>query len=196
MTNSCRKIVGALPEKITETFPKRRFLTYLNEMKESGDSELRELMWRSSLTAAEEARVKQLLEAQLDAEFDLAEETRLNQLLNRVPDAPLASNFTARVMRAVELEDLQRSRVKRGWPAWRVGFGWVSRLAMAGVVVATGLFTFQNHHSNTKRAEVAQSVANLSTVTALPADWLRDFDTIQHLGSASPVDDELLAALQ
>lgn len=164
-------------------------------MKESGDSNLRELLWRSSLTPSEEARVKQLLEAQPDVELDLAEEAKLTQLLNRVPDAPVASNFTARVMRAVELEDLQRSRQKRGWPAWRVGFGWVSRLAMAGVVVAAGLLTFQ-HHSNTKRAEVAQSVANLSPVTVLPADWLRDFNTIQHLGSASPVDDELLAALQ
>lgn len=164
-------------------------------MKKSGDNDFRELMWRSSFSAAEEARIKQLLAAQTNTQVDLAEEAKLNRLLNTLPDAPVPSNFTSRVMRAVEQEELQLSRNKSGWPAWRVGFGWVSRLAMAGLVVVAGVVTFQKHQL-AQRAELAQSVANFSNVGALPSEWLRDFDTIKHLSSASPVDDELLAALR
>ncbi|MBA4148268.1 MAG: hypothetical protein H0X66_09140 [Verrucomicrobia bacterium] len=160
-------------------------------MKEPGDSELRELTWRTGLTSAEKARISELLAAQPD----LAEEARLSQLLNTLPDAPVPSNFTARVMQAVQQDDLQRFRDRRERPAWRVGFGWVSRLAMAGLVLAAGIFSFQKHQSN-QRIELAQSVANFSNVGALPSEWLLNFDTIQHLGSASPVDDELLAALK
>src|ERR1039458_545175 len=42
------------------------------------------------------------------------EPQELRELLSRLPDAPVPSNFTARVMRAAELDDLQAAR-RRGW---------------------------------------------------------------------------------
>lgn len=165
-------------------------------MNKDGHSELRELLWRSRLSQAEEGRVQQLLtECPADELDDLLKERSLNQLLDGLPDAPVSSNFTARVLRAVELEALQNSRGQRGTPAWRVGFGWVSRLAMAGFFVLAGLFAINKHQEN-QRAELARSVATLSHVGAVPVEWLEDFDTIRNLNSATAVDDELLAALR
>ncbi len=162
-------------------------------MKKTGDSELRDLLWRSNLSKTEEARVKELLADQPEASLEAMEESRLNELLNVLPDAPLASNFTSRVMRAVAVENLQTSR-KRERPAWRVGFGWVSRLAMAGCLIFAGLFI--QKHQSAQREELAASVASLSKVGTMPVGWLEDFDTIKNLSSATPVDDDLLAALR
>src|SRR5687767_7484999 len=121
-------------------------------MKKLESNNLRESLWRSTLNPEKEAQLQAGLAAHSEAEAEFQEEVRLTQLLQQLPDAPLASNFTAQVLRAVELEETKISREhKRGWPAWWTGFGWVSRFAMAGFVLAAGLLTFQQVRVSTQR---------------------------------------------
>ncbi len=65
---------------------------------------LRELSWRRKLTGAEEAELRAWLAAHPDAQADWEAEAGLNAALGRLPDAPVPSNFTARVLQAVERE--------------------------------------------------------------------------------------------
>jgi hypothetical protein len=44
------------------------------------------------------------------------EPQELRELLSRLPDAPVSSNFTARVMQAVELEELQAATPRTDRP--------------------------------------------------------------------------------
>src|ERR1044072_8298015 len=60
------------------------------------------LALRRKLTADEEAQVQACLARDPQARAAWEEEMALSQLLNGLPDAPLASNFTAQVLEAVE----------------------------------------------------------------------------------------------
>lgn len=163
-------------------------------MKKVESDNLRDLLWRSRLTAEKEAQLQALMAAHPEAEAE--EEVRLTQLLNQLPDAPIASNFTSQVMRAIDLEEAKISREhKRGWPARRVGFGWVSRLAVAGFAVFLGVLGLQQYQTS-KRVQLAHSVEKVSIAAALPTEWLENFDTINQLSHAAPVDEELLAMLK
>lgn len=164
-------------------------------MKKNESDNLRELAWRTRLNPEKEAQLHALTGAHPETEVE--EEIRLTQLLNQLPDAPVASNFTSQVLRSIELEEAKISREhKRGWPARRVGFGWVSRLAVAGFAVLLGLMGLHHHHLSTKRAELAQSIEKVSLAGSLPTEWLENFDTINRLTQTAPVDEELLALLQ
>ena len=86
---------------------------------------LRELVWRRKLTEAEHAGLR----AQPETQADLELESRLTEALARLPDAPVPSNFTARVLQAVEREEVRgpdrRSGTGTGacWcPGWRSGW--------------------------------------------------------------------------
>lgn len=162
---------------------------------------LKESSWQRRLTVEEEAQLQAHMVAHPEAEADWREEIQLNQLLNQLRDAPLSSNFTSQVLRAIELEEVKISREKRGWPAWRVGFGWVSRLAIAGILfLGISFFSIQlqQHLRNQlqKRAEFAHSVEIVSQVAVLPTEWLENFDTISRMDRTAPADEELLAALK
>ena len=65
---------------------------------------LRESSWRRKLTEAEQAELRAYLAAHPDARADWEMESALNAALTRLPDAPVPSNFTARVLQAVERE--------------------------------------------------------------------------------------------
>src|ERR1700690_4482069 len=64
---------------------------------------LRELVWRRKLTEAERAGLRAPPETQADLEF----ESLLTEGLARLPDAPVPSNFTARVLQAAEREAMR-----------------------------------------------------------------------------------------
>src|SRR5215469_8076899 len=77
-------------------------------------------------------------------------------LLTRLPDVPVASNFTARVMQAIELDTMRQSR-------WRL-FGWhwrviIPRTAVATVIVGLASFTVYQHEINVQRVSLAKSAA-------------------------------------
>jgi hypothetical protein len=119
------------------------------------------------------------------------EPQEVRKLLSRLPDAPMSSNFTARVMRAVELEELRAAR-SRGW-RWN----WHSLLPRAAVVavavVVTGL-TVQYYVISAHREQIARSVAFVANAQPLPSvDALQNFDAIQRMGQPAHADEGLLA---
>jgi anti-sigma factor RsiW len=116
------------------------------------------------------------------------EPQELRELLSRLPDAPVASNFTARVMRAVELEELQGAR-RRGWH-----WNWhllLPRVAVASVAVVMAGLAVQYHEVNVHRWQLAR---NIALVAPLPSvDALNNFDAIQRMSQPAHADEELLA---
>ena len=71
-------------------------------MNESEYNALTEQSWRRPLTADEQARLDAWLTTHPQQQADWELEVTVNDLLTRLPNAPLASNFTSQVMRAVE----------------------------------------------------------------------------------------------
>ena len=157
---------------------------------------LRELSWQRKLTGAEEAELRAWLAAHPDAQVDWEAEAGLNAALGRLPDAPVPSNFTARVLQAVEREaaaELRRSEQK--WRPWR-HLRWLPKAAVAAVILGAGLVSYR-HFQAARFAEYAQSVAAVSDVSSLPSpEILKDFDTISALNATPPPDEQLLALLE
>lgn len=119
-------------------------------------------------------------------------DARLNAALRRLPDAPVASNFTARVLDAVELEEKHAVR-SHGWN-WRSLF---PRLAVATAVLVFAGITIQRYESSSHRLEIAKSVAMVAAAKSQPSvDALENLDAIQRIGQSAHADGELLAALQ
>ena len=118
------------------------------------------------------------------------EPQELRELLSRLADAPVSSNFTARVMQAVELEELQAART-RGWH-----WNWHSLLpraaATATVVIAAG-FAFYQHEIYSQRVEIAKNVMLVAQSHLPSMDALQNFDAIQRMSQPAHADEELLA---
>ena len=153
-------------------------------------NQLRELAWRRKLTDAEKAGLR----AQPEAQADLELEARLSEALARVPDAPMPSNFTARVLQAIDRAEA-RGAGTRSWSwYWRV---LVPRVAVAVAVVGFAGLAYQ-HHQFDKRAQLAKDVALLADAQPLPSvEALKNFDAIQRMSQTTPqADDKLLALLQ
>ncbi len=153
-------------------------------------NQLRELAWRRKLTDVEKARLR----AQPEAQADLELESRLSEALARVPDAPMPSNFTARVLQAIEREEVRGAQTRSVSWYWRV---LVPRVAVAVAVIGFAGLTYQ-HHELDKRAELAKDIALLAQAQPMPSvEALKNFDAIQRMSQATPrADDELLALLQ
>ena len=151
---------------------------------------LRELAWRRKLTDAE----KTGLRAQPEAQADLELESRLSEALARVPDAPMPSNFTARVIQAVEREEARGARTQSPSWYWRV---LVPRVAVAVVVIGFAGLAYQ-HHEFDQRAQLAKDITLLAQTQPVPSvEALNNFDVIQRMSQTTPrADDELLALLQ
>ncbi|SRR5258706_9108188 len=158
---------------------------------------LRELGWRGELTAADEKELHAWLAAHSEAQSEWRAEERLTEALGRLPDVPVPTNFTARVLQAVELEAAAagRSPSARG-PKWHWPRRWLSRAALAAVVLGAGLISVHEVRV-ARRAELAQSVAAVSEVSSLPSpEILKDFEAIRALNRTPSADEELLALLQ
>jgi hypothetical protein len=115
----------------------------------------------------------------------------LRQWLSRLPDAPVSSNFTARVMQVVELEAARRSR-RWNFPAWN----WCAllpRAAVAAVVLCLAGLAIQQHEISTRRVALIRSVA----LVPMPSvEALKNFDAIRRMSQPAHADTELLALLQ
>ena len=159
---------------------------------------------RRKLSPDEEKRLEDRLAEDPSAKAAWEEEMALNRLLNRLPDAPLASNFTAQVLRAIARDARpRRSRAPMlfRWlglrrPAWR--------LAAAGLALGlAGLAQFQYQSIRRERMAVAlTSVAGkldtVSDLTSLPSvEVWGDFEAINRLSQTQPqADEQLLAVLE
>ena len=120
-------------------------------------------------------------------------QNELRKLLSRLPDTPVASNFTARVMQAVDLEESRRSR------RWNFIFNWHAFLPRAAVATAAILFAglvLQQHELSVHRAAFAKNVALVAETPMPSVDALKNFDAIRRMSQPARADDELLALLQ
>ncbi len=164
-------------------------------MEKSVYHKLKEASWQRKLTPQEELELNAFLAAHPETETDWNHDAALTECLQQLPDAPVSSNFTARVLQAVELEETRISRVQiRGWTAWRTGLRWVFRSAIAGSFACLGFFVLSQH----QLSQQGESVRNVTVATtSSKVEWLEDFDAIRRMSRVqSPADEELLAALK
>jgi len=152
---------------------------------------LRELSWRRKLTIAEETQLRAWLAAHPDAQADWETETGLNEVLDRLPDAPVPTNFTDRVLEAVALDTRiagERSSIlKRGW-RWRLR--WLPRAALASGIACVVMVSCQYIRS-------ANAVELFKGVALLPdPDIVKNFDTIRALNRTPVADEDLLKLFQ
>ena len=123
----------------------------------------------------------------------IKEEAR--RLVERLPDAPVPTNFTSRVMEAIEREAAAAERQHARRPHW-----WqrvlLPRLAFAAVVLAAGLFAYQRNAAIRHERVTAPMVAVSGTKDVLSVEVLQNFDSIVELGPRVQPDTELLSLLQ
>jgi ferric-dicitrate binding protein FerR (iron transport regulator) len=159
-------------------------------------NQLCELSWRRKLTGAEEAELRAWLAAHPEAQADWRTEAGLNSALGRLPDVPVPSNFTARVLQAVERE--AAAELRRGEPQWQFWRRrrWLPGAAFAAVILGAGLFSYHQFHAARLR-EYVNSVAAVSDVSSLPSpEVLKDFDAIRASSPRPLPDEQLLAVLE
>ena len=152
---------------------------------ENQSPETRESLWRRKLSETERAGLRAHPELELEA--------RLTDALTGLPNAPVPSNFTARVLDAIEREDAQTARA-RGWTLnWRA---LLPRVVVAAAVLVFAGVSFQRHEANSERIELVKNVALVAAAQPLPSvDALENLDAIQRM-SQPHADEELLALLQ
>jgi hypothetical protein len=165
--------------------------------------QLRDILRRRELTAAEQEQLRSRLGSSGEAWRPWDEEAELTRCLTGLPDAPLPSNFTSLVLQAVE-----REPVRRRWafplPAWWARARPAIRFATPVVCLLLVSLAYAGYRS-ASRARMATSVArvvrSVQAASALaqlpPVDILRDFDAIHGMGQSREVADEaLLMALK
>lgn len=147
------------------------------------------------LTAAEEADLRAWLAEHPDRQADWETESRLSEILQRLPDVPVPSNFTARVLQAVEREEVATAKPRRSGAKWFFRL-LVPRVVVAAVVFGVALLTYQEHMA-TKREQLVQGVKVVAGVSSLPSpEILQDFDTIRKMSSTPGPDPELIALMK
>jgi anti-sigma factor RsiW len=156
---------------------------------------LRDAQWRRELTPDEERAVAARLAQDPAAATDWISEARLARAIRRLPDAPVASNFTSRVMSAVSLEARRTTPALPWWRAW-ASTRWIPASAMAAVA-AVVMTAGWGIHTNNQRTDFSRQVATLRAMTGLSPAVLQDFEAIRRYSEVSPpVDFGLLVALQ
>lgn len=144
-----------------------------------------ESLWRRKLSPEE----RLALRTQPEREW----EARLTEALAKLPPAPVPSNFTARVLAAIDLDERQAARSQgRHWN-WRF---WLPRAAVTAAILLFVALGYQHHEVRVQRTEWVKSLSRVTTETVPSVEVLKDFDTIQRISQASRADTELLAALQ
>src|SRR5207249_4348905 len=126
-------------------------------------------------------------------------ESGLNEFLGLLPDAAVASNFTERLLRTIEVDQAAQSRrARRGARGWWRRF--VPKLALACLMIAAGLLYYEHRQAAKLRAEVAKSLKTVSkAVSEMPSapdpEVSVDFDLIR-LTAALYADERLLTLLK
>ncbi len=168
-------------------------------MNETVYQELVDSAARRELTRAEQAQLAAYLGTHPAARALWEADHGLNRALRGLPDVPISTNFTAQVVRAaVHRGPEHRARRRPVWREWFGAWGHAWQAGAAALLVLAALLGQHQYRLHT-RAELARSVATISTLTTLPnlGRMLQDFDQIRTLPAASPAaDDELLSALQ
>ena len=143
------------------------------------------------LTDGELARLERWLAAN---PADQAEWEALDHLLATLPDTPVATNFTARVLDEVRRAETAHPALGQAW--WQrllaSQFRPVQIAAAATLAMVIGGVGYQSH-LNQSRAEMAAAVASIAE---FPPGFLADFEAIGAVEQADAIDEELWAALK
>ncbi len=154
-----------------------------------------ELSWRRPLTAPEQAELRAWLIAHPEAQADAKAEMALNQALAHLPDAPVPSNFTARLWQAIERDETTKVRnaaPRRTW-WWRV---LAPRFAVATVVVGSGLLVYR-HNESVQQVEFAKSfLAGAGATSLADPKVIEDFEVICQLSPPIAADEELIRLME
>lgn len=144
---------------------------------------LRESLWRQTPAKGE-----------LRGQPELEVEAKLTAMLGKIPDAPLPSNFTARVLDSIDLDEMQTTRARaRGWN-WRRLF---PRFAVATAIFLFIGIGFVRYEQNLHRQEIAKSLAMVARTDTLPSvEALENLDAIQRMSQSAHADGDLLAVMQ
>ena len=160
---------------------------------------LREISWRRELTPSEQAELDAWLQAHPESREDWEAEMALSGSFGRLPQVPVSSNFTSRVLQAVEREALAEKpgRTAPGW--WQILAArtrWVTGGAFAAVLLTTGLMVHHQHVA-VRQQELVKTLEIVGRVPALPnTEVLTNFEAIRLLSQGPQPDDQLLALLQ
>lgn len=152
---------------------------------------LLESSWKRPLTEQERAEMGELLTRHPEAHPEL--EASLTRLLNRLPDAPVSTNFTAQVLQAA-----QRAPASRFfWPAWLTApewplSRWAARLALASLAVCAGMVSFHEAQATQQKRTAAELASVIPFASVPKVEWLKNFSTIQSLSQVPVADDEIL----
>jgi negative regulator of sigma E activity len=147
---------------------------------------LEEVLWRRILSEAERAALRVPPGLELEA--------RLTQTLAKISDAPVPSNFTARVLAAVERAETPAAHPRIWALNWRLLW---PRVAVAAAVLIFAGVGLQRHETNSHRRTLVKNVAMVTVAQPPPSvDTLENLDAIQRMSQPARADGELLAALQ
>src|SRR5207302_7906943 len=109
----------------------------LRDMNNDRQNDLRETLWRRSLTAEEQAQLATQANLTAVARNDLVLESALTRALEKLPAPPVSSNFTARVLQQVEREEAGSAREAARRRSW-FSRPWLPRLAFATILFSVG----------------------------------------------------------
>lgn len=154
---------------------------------------IRDIAWRRRLTPAEQAELQAWLVAHPEAQAEVELDAALDAALASRATPSVSSNFTARVMQAIETETKRAIR-----PAVQAKPWWhrlVPRVAVAALIIAIcGLVYRQNLIA--KQNELARAAKEIAVAQALSsATVIQDFEVIRSLTPATMIADENLLAL-
>jgi hypothetical protein len=153
---------------------------------ESKASVWQDSVWRRPLTDAERAALSQVPELEV--------EERLTESLAKIPDMPVATNFTARVMDAVDREEAKSTTFWFFRRDWRILLPRV--MATAIVLIFTGIF-WERYELSSQRVLLAKHVAQVASTKPIPSvEALSNFDAIQRMSQPVTADTEVLALMQ
>ena len=160
-------------------------------MNQSEFDNLLQTAYERDLTDDELARLERWLAAN---PADQAEWEALDHLLATLPDTPVATNFTARVLDEVRRAETAHPALGQAW--WQrllaPQFRPVQIAAAATLAMVIGGVGYQSH-LNQSRAEMAAAVA---AIAEFPPGFLADFEAIGAVAQADAIDEELWAALK
>jgi anti-sigma factor RsiW len=160
-------------------------------MNESDFNSLKESSWRRKLTEAEEASLRAWLADHPEAKGDCELDRQLTEALEKLPPVPVPSNFTARVLQAIERESVPARGPAPNRLTWFLR-SLLPKAAVAAVILGVGLLTYREH-TLSKHSESAQEVKMVAGVLVPGPEILQDFDTIRQITGPDP---ELIALMK
>jgi anti-sigma factor RsiW len=164
-------------------------------MKNVRNEDLVRLSLRTELTPEEESRLESYFDLHPEARGQWEEERALSRAVAALPHVPVSSNFTARVLQEIDLQQHAEEQRKVPKPWLRM---LLPRFAWAATAALLAFFGVHEWRA-IKQAKMAKDVWFITKdLKRVPdPEILQDFEVINSLRTTpAATDDELLIALQ